>query len=64
MVALYWFENLLFTYRFINDVLPTPESPKMITFNRTFLRDAILQNSKNEENKKKKILGLTKIIAY
>merc|ERR1719272_2296416 len=43
MVALYWLENLLFTYRFINEVLPTPESPKMMTFSRTFLREAMMQ---------------------
>ena len=42
MVALYWLENLLFTYRFINEVLPTPESPKMITFSKTFLREAMM----------------------
>ena len=41
MVALYWFENFLLTYWFMREVFPTPESPKMITFSKTFLRDAI-----------------------
>ena len=38
IVALYWLENFWFTYRFIKLVFPTPESPRMITFNRTFFR--------------------------
>ena len=40
MVALYWLENFLFTYWFMRDVLPTPLSPRMMTFNSTFLRAA------------------------
>ncbi len=40
MVALYWFENFFITYWFITDVLPTPLSPRIITFNSTFLRAA------------------------
>eukprot|EP00043_Microstomoeca_roanoka_P017559 m.184060 g.184060 ORF g.184060 m.184060 type:complete len:137 (+) comp16661_c10_seq3:3279-3689(+) len=42
MVALYWLLNLRFTYWFIKDVLPTPESPRMMTFSKTFLRVAIV----------------------
>ena len=42
MVALYWLENLRLTYWFISEVLPTPESPKIITFNRIFLREAMV----------------------
>ena len=41
IVALYWFENLRLTYWFISDVLPTPESPRMMTFNKIFLLEAI-----------------------
>ena len=41
IVALYWFENFLLTYWFINDVLPTPESPNIITLSKTFFLDAI-----------------------
>ena len=36
IVALYCVLNFLFTYWFIKDVLPTPESPRMITFNSSF----------------------------
>lgn len=42
IVALYWLEKRLFTYWFISDVFPTLESPKMMTFNRTFFLDDIL----------------------
>ena len=42
-LTLYWFENFLFTNWFIRDVLPTPLSPRMITFRRTFLRVAMVQ---------------------
>lgn len=42
MVALYWFENFLLTYWFISEVLPTPESPRMITFSNTFFLDAMM----------------------
>ena len=38
MVALYCSENLLFTYWFISEVFPTPESPRIITFSSTFFR--------------------------
>lgn len=41
MVALYWLVNFLLTYWFIRDVLPTLESPNMITFRRTFFLVAI-----------------------
>lgn len=41
MVALYWLEKRLLTYWFISDVLPTDESPRIITFKRTFFLDAI-----------------------
>lgn len=40
-LPLYWFEKRLFTYWFISDVLPTPDSPRMMTFSRTFFLDAI-----------------------
>lgn len=42
MVALYWLENFLLTYWFIKDVFPTPESPRMMTFNKTFFLEAIV----------------------
>ena len=51
MVALYWLENFRFTYWFINEVLPTPESPRMMTFKRIFRREAIF-NEKEYEMKK------------
>lgn len=41
IVALYWLENRLLTYWFIKEVFPTLLSPRMITFWRTFFRDAI-----------------------
>ena len=41
MVALYWLENFLLTYWFISEVLPTPLSPKIITFSSVRLRLAI-----------------------
>lgn len=44
MVALYWLLNFLFTYWFMREVFPTPLSPRMMTFNRTFLRDAMATN--------------------
>ena len=34
--TLYWLLNRRFTYWFINEVFPTPESPRMITFKRAF----------------------------
>lgn len=40
-LTLYWVEKRLFTYWFMSDVFPTPESPRMMTFSRTFLRDAM-----------------------
>ena len=43
IVALYWLLNFLFTYWFMSDVLPTPESPRMITFSNTFFLEVILQ---------------------
>lgn len=42
MVALYWLVNFLLTYWFISDVLPTLESPRMITFKRTFFLVAMV----------------------
>jgi len=42
MVALYWLVNFLLTYWFISDVLPTLESPSMITFSRTFFLVAMI----------------------
>jgi len=53
IVALYWLENFLLTYWFIRDVLPTPESPRMITFNRIFLLEAIMYETIFETNGKK-----------
>lgn len=44
MVALYWPLKRLLTYWFMSDVLPTPESPRMITFSRTFLRCDMVKN--------------------
>jgi len=38
MVALYWLENFLLTYWFIREVLPTPLSPRIMTFNSVRLR--------------------------
>jgi len=43
IVALYWLENFLLTYWFMRDVFPTPESPRIMTFRRTFFRVAILR---------------------
>ena len=39
--AAHWLLNFLLTYWFMSEVLPTPESPRMITFSSTFLRLAI-----------------------
>lgn len=44
IVALYWLENRLFTYWFISDVLPTEESPRMMTFSKTFFLDDIFDS--------------------
>jgi len=41
MVALYWLLNLLLTYWFISEVLPTPLSPRMMTLRSIRLRDAM-----------------------
>ena len=41
MVALYWLENFLLTYWFMREVFPTPESPRMMTLSRTFLRPEV-----------------------
>lgn len=42
IVALYWLVNFLLTYWFISDVLPTLESPSMITFRSTFFLVAMV----------------------
>ena len=39
--AAHWLLNFLLTYWFMSEVLPTPESPRMITFSSTFLRLAM-----------------------
>lgn len=46
MVALYWLVNFLLTYWFISDVLPTLESPSMITFNSTFFLVAMAEEKR------------------
>lgn len=43
IVALYWLEKRLFTYWFISDVFPTLESPKMMTFSKTFFLVDIIE---------------------
>lgn len=43
IVALYWLENFLLTYWFMSEVFPTPESPRMITFKRTFFLDVMFK---------------------
>ena len=45
MVALYWAVNFLFTYWFISEVLPTPLSPRMITYNSILLKNPAEQLS-------------------
>eukprot|EP00443_Scrippsiella_acuminata_P087491 CAMPEP_0115441112 /NCGR_PEP_ID=MMETSP0271-20121206/36655_1 /TAXON_ID=71861 /ORGANISM="Scrippsiella trochoidea, Strain CCMP3099" /LENGTH=169 /DNA_ID=CAMNT_0002866887 /DNA_START=356 /DNA_END=863 /DNA_ORIENTATION=+ len=54
MVALYWFENFLLTYWFINEVFPTPLSPKMMTFSSTFflLEDAMAPGRRGEASRR------------
>ena len=39
--AAHWLLNFLLTYWFMSEVLPTPESPRMITLSSTFFREAI-----------------------
>ena len=41
VAAAHWLLNFLLTYWFMSEVLPTPESPRMITFSSTFLRLAM-----------------------
>lgn len=43
IVALYWLLNFLFTYCFMREVFPTPESPRMMTFSNTFFLEVILE---------------------
>lgn len=47
IVALYWLVNFLLTYWFISDVLPTLESPNMITFKSTFFLVAMTAAGNN-----------------
>lgn len=42
IVALYWLVNFLLTNWFISEVLPTLESPRMITFKSTFFLVAMV----------------------
>lgn len=48
IVALYCFENLRFTYWFIREVLPTPESPNIMSF-RSVLCVLIISHKEEEK---------------